>query len=348
MMRYAIYDGENNLVANSLLDGERDLFNVTLPESRLSANGKSRYGVIEGSAGRIWAVSADPDFVRSSQKFKNTARCILDSLPFIKQAIEAQQASANKNTARLIHNLTSLNAHNIQEIYSLIPQEEISGQMRGHVDYVRRIIGAKPVDASYVLLRIAKNNAAMKAEFSVFKKLFNPLPEMRPSYHVLHKVLMNVLYLFFSDFTDKKVDINIERSELREYFDYESLHVALYHLMDNAAKYTKANSSFEIRFEAGTNTTSVVLRMTSIGVLDSEIDRIYDEGFSGSLATKLGKAGNGIGMGLIKRILEMNRGTLIFRRNSTLRVTEFGIDFEVNEFVLNLPAQQTRRANDVH
>ncbi|WP_158558920.1 sensor histidine kinase [Rhodoferax lacus] len=329
-------------VATTLLDADQSILSGLASESTLSVSGKYRIGKMSNQLGTIIAISNEKDFVCSSQKFKNTARCILNSLAYTQNVIDLQRSITNKNTARLIHNLTSLNAHNIQEVYSLIPQEEISGKIKGHVEYVKQTVIEHPIDAANVLLRIAKNNAAMKAEFSVFKKLFNPHPEMHPSQHVVHKVLLNVLYLFFSDFTDKNVDIKIDRSDAKAYFDYESIHVALYHLIDNAAKYTKPSSTFDIKFDTNSVGVAIVFRMKSVRILETEINRIYEEGFSGSIPTKIGKAGNGIGMGIIRTIIQINGGSVNLKSDHSTRENDFGIDFEINEIVIELPAQPRR------
>jgi signal transduction histidine kinase len=297
-------------------------------------------GKISNNMGIIWAISNDIDFTKSSQKFKNTAKCILDAIKYINEIAAEQREINNRNTSRLIHNLTTLNAHNIQEIYSLIPQEEISGKVHNHISYVREKISNDPTEASKVLLRIAKNNASMKTEFSVFKKLFVAQPELRPSFHMMHKVLMNILYLFFPDFTDKDVEVVVERSEAVAYFDYESIHVALYHLIDNAAKYTRPDSKLHISMTTGVPYTTLVFRMKSTRILPDEREKIFDEGFSGSLPQLIGKSGSGIGMSLVKKILESNRGTVSHRSQPNTGEFLMGIEYQVNEFILQLPTSK--------
>lgn len=340
-MRYLITSIDGKVIASTLSEQDEKYFHGINCESLTSANGRFRLGKISNTLGSIWAISDDADFVKSSQKFKNTAKCILDSIKYINEIAAEQREINNRNTSRLIHNLTTLNAHNIQEIYSLIPQEEISGRVKDHISYVRAKISSDPTEASKVLLRIAKNNASMKTEFSVFKKLFVAQPDLRPSFHMMHKVLMNILYLFFPEFTDKEVEVVVERSEAVAYFDYESIHVALYHIIDNAAKYTRPDSKLYINITAGVPHATIVFRMMSTKILPHEREKIFDEGFSGSLPQLIGKSGSGIGMSLVKRILESNKGTVSHRSQPNSGEFLMGIEYQINEFILQLPSSKS-------
>lgn len=343
-MRYELLSKDGKKIAGTLLASDTALLPSITAESQLLRNGAIRAGCITNANGKITAFSNDPDLLRSSQKFKTIARSILESIKYIDEISEEQR----KNSRRLIHNLTSINAHNIQEIYSLIPQEEISGKMRGHVDYVKKIITQNSTEAAKIILRLAKNNAAMKTEFSVFKKLFDASPDLRPSSHVVHKVLMNLLYLFFPDFTDKTVDVVVDQSNATAFFDYESMHVALYHMIDNAAKYTKPNSELKISINLDSSNLFIAFRMLSIKIFKDESGRIFDEGFSGRIPIHIGKSGDGIGMSLVKRIIESNGGQIGIKIHDESQETHFGIDYQINEFVVTLPLAKVSPPRNVH
>ena len=155
-MRYQLQSIDGKKIASTLIAGDAAWIPQIINESQLIANGKMRVGSFQNTDGRLFAFSNNPDYLKSSQSFKRTARCILESTNYINEIAAEQREINNRNTTRLIHNLTSLNAHNIQEIYSLIPQEEISGRTRGHIDFVKEKILAYPKEAAQVFLRLAK------------------------------------------------------------------------------------------------------------------------------------------------------------------------------------------------
>jgi len=339
-MRYKLVAIDGRKITNTLDLADSILLETIKNESVLVLNNKARAGRLSSERGTIYAISDHPDNIRSSQKFKTTARTILDSVDYINETINDQIEANNRNTKRLIHNLTSLNAHNIQEIYALLSQDELSGKMKGHIDYARNVIESNALEAAKTLLRLAKNNASMKTEISVFNKLFIATPDLRPYSHVMHKVLMNVLYLFFPDFTDKSVDVIVQQSEASAYFDYESIHVALYHIIDNAAKYTIPNTKLFINILEEGSYIFITFQMCSTKILENELAKIYDEGFSGSIASLTGKAGSGIGMSLVKRIIESNNGSIYLEPLEGSEGKNFGIDFQTNKFILKLPCQR--------
>ncbi|WKL16661.1 ATP-binding protein [Comamonas testosteroni] len=336
-MRYRLVNNNNDIIYCNLLDNEKPLINEIKNESTLLRDGRVRFGVIKSKNGVSFASSSRSDYLKSSQKFKTSHKAIHNSIEFVMRSIEKQQESSFKNTGRLIHNLTSLNAHIIQEIYSLVPQQLLSDRTSGHTKIVQGIITNSSYEAALSLLAIAKASASMKTEFSVFKKLFNPDPTLQKKYHQIHKVLMNILYLFFQDFTDKSVIVKITESTATGFFDYESIHVALYHVLDNAAKYTKPNSTIEITISEDENYVSINFAMTSLRIYDYEIPRIFEEGFSGKLSTNTAKKGSGIGTFLIREVLRINNGYVDYSHVASSIHKHMGIEYQTNSFKIGLP-----------
>ncbi len=265
--------------------------------------------------------------------------CILNSTHVIQSIIDESEQAQNKSTRRLIHNLTSLNAHNIQEFYSLVPQENVSRKMGKQVKYVKSIVEEEPEETALSLLKMAKNNAAMKVEFSVFKKLFDVNPDLRATNHNVHKVLMNVFYLFFPDFTDKEVNVVVGDNNNRymAYYYYESIHVALYHIIENAAKYIKPKTTLNVRITNQNEMSEIVFDMYSTQIKAEEVELIFEEGISGKVASQHGKSGDGIGMSRAKNILELNRGTLSVKPYPDTTETVMGFIFQRNVFTIKLP-----------
>lgn len=338
-VRYKLTDTNNILIFSSLSTSDEKIIITSNGISFRTNDKKLRYGTItRPTTGIISAITEDIDLINSSKSFKKTIEFLLDSSFYIKEALENQQAASNKSMARLVHNLSSLNGHNIQEIYSIIPQENLAERKSGHLTYVKSIIANEPDEAAAILLRIAKNNAAIKTEISVFKKIFNKSPQLRPANHSAHKVLMNILHLFFPDFTDKNVRVDLEKTTLTAYFDYESIHVALFHLIDNAAKYIAQNSTLKILIQKSINGVEFSFEMPSLPIQEKEKDTIFTEGVSGSVPIKLGKAGSGVGMGLIRSLVQLNNGQFYFITNQLDFNTVMGIRYENNKFILTLPA----------
>jgi hypothetical protein len=151
-----------------------------------------------------------------------------------------------KRVNRLVHNLTTINAKNIQEIYDLVSQEQLANSFNNQIPKISEIVKANPRNTALMFLRLAKHNLHMKSEFSIYRKLDRANPTLEKRKHRIHKVLMNVLHSFFIDFSDKDVYVNVGECRSSINCDYESLQVAIYHLIENASKYVKPKSNMTI------------------------------------------------------------------------------------------------------
>ena len=311
-VRYRLIDSNGQVIFSNLSESDIRIIPSLKGPSNKFISGRMRAGTMESDGYKVFAFSELKDHIKSSSVFKKEIKTILNSANRIREIIEESARETNRSTSRLIHNLTSINAHNIQEFYSLIPQENVSRKMGKQLAYVQSVVEDEPKEAAMVLLRMAKNNAAMKAEFAVFKKLFDSTPDLRPTNHNVHKVLMNIFYLFFPDFTDKNVRVVVGDREDRylAYFDYESVHVALYHIIENSAKYIRPGSEMGVKICNHLGRSEIIFEMISTQIRPDEVDIIFEEGVSGDIAKKSGKSGNGIGMSRARKIIELNGGSL--------------------------------------
>lgn len=335
--RHRLIDNTNTIIHCNLKPEEIKILESIESQSK-KLDSTTRAGKLSSDIGTVFGFTNDKDHISSSQLFKVNLSSTLNSIPHIKNISEEIKKEQNKNTSRLIHNLTSLNAHNIQEIYSLISQESMSNTKEAHIKYVENVIKEDPREAAITILRIAKNNAAMKTEFSVFKKLFTTNPSLSKKNHNTHKVLMNVFYLFFPDFTDKDVKVIVGDEHIRTaYFDYESIHVALYHLIENTTKYIKPKTQLNIIIAETEKNVEIKFDMISVQIKESERKTIFEEGISGDLSIKLGKSGEGIGLSRVKKIIELNSGEIEVLPFPETLDDSSGFPYQRNIFTMKLP-----------
>lgn len=345
-LRYKLVDKNSALIFSSLSPEETAITDKIAEKSTIlsSSKGRLRCGMINTNSGTVIAVSESIDYINSSKKFIAYMTTLLDALESFEAMSSSYREKVNINTSRLIHNLTSLNAHNIQEVYSIIPQETLSKSTASQqLTVVEKIIKNDPKETAMAMLRLAKNNAAMKTEFSVFKKLFDPIPSLEKKSHNVHKVLMNILYLFFPDFTDKQVNIHITCPDnVTAFFDYESIHVAFYHLIENAVKYVLPNSKVSIDINPTyDNWVIIEISMTSLVIEKDEVEKIFQEGYSGTVAIQTIKSGSGIGMSRVKDILKLNGAKISVVPNFASKKLYIGIPYQENVFKIHLNKRKT-------
>src|SRR5271163_982410 len=90
----------------------------------------------------------------------------------------------------------------------------------------------------------------------------------------------------------------------------KSMSVVFSHMFDNTTKYIAPRTKLHIGFKSSAQTLDIIFEMTSLKIKPDEIDRIFEETESGEYAKKIGKSGNGIGMHVAKRLLDLNKGAI--------------------------------------
>jgi len=278
--------------------------------------------------------------VNSSKKFKERLKLhseVSDNIGEIRNSIREE---SNKKAARLIHNLASLNGHNIQEAYLVVPQDALNKDVRHTLKTIKSYIQSNPNGASEAILKIMKNNISMKTEFSVFNKLYDISPRLSKTFHPVHKIIMNVMHLFYQDFFSKNIDTYIEPTTEKIFVDYESTHVAIYHLVENASKYICPNTRMTLSFKRKGKFLNIFMDMVSLRIEDSEMDKIFQDGYSGEHAIHQEKAGNGMGMDIILKVLELNGACLYLVPNARMEkdIVIEGAVYNNNLFVVKLPS----------
>ena len=216
----------------------------------------------------------------------------------------------NSHIARLLHNITTYNAHIIQDIYSIIPQDKMSMRGKDIINAIREELQKNDVNNSISILRILKHANFLKSEFSIFNKLYESYPSLNLMEHEIHKVILLVFNAFWYDLLKNNNYINIQDCTEKLTFDYESITAAFAHIIDNATKYIAPHSQLKVNFIVNSQSIAVEFAMQSIVIEKDELHKIFEEGYSGKYPTKHNKKGKGIGLYMVRRLLALNEAKI--------------------------------------
>ena len=96
-------------------------------------------------------------------------------------------------------------------------------------------------------------------------------------------------------------------------------------LVSNAIRYTPEGGSVTVRTGAPGGGARLVVEDTGIGIPEDELSHVFDEFFRGREAKRLTAHGTGLGMAIIKRVVEMHAGRIAVEstpgEGTTFRVT---------------------------
>jgi hypothetical protein len=335
--RYLIKNESGGTVMDTLRPVDRQLLDSENPKAASQLSGSVRYGKKTKYCFECFAVADSNDYLKSSRKFKKQMDFVLDSMKLLEQDLQKHYENLTNRTNRLVHNLVTLNAKNIQEIASIASLDSFSGDVHNLLKRIESSISGDLAASALATLKVAKNNTAIKGEISVFQKLYKQEPLLTTKKHVMHKVFMNAYYPFAPDFIDKNVRVRVDQSDCKGFFDYESIQVALIHLLENSAKYTLPGSVVEVSFNTSSKIVSILMKMQSLRIHPEEKEKIFLEGYSGKYASDLTTAGSGTGLFLAKKILELNKGSIIVTSDSSNSVEKMGVNYDFNTIELSVP-----------
>ena len=341
-MKKRIVGNNNNLIYSTIDDRCMDCINSYCLNGYASHlceldNKVKRLGYFKTNYGIAYACSENSNTTKNFKLEVETLAVGIKYLESAKRAIvEATIKDEQERVHRLIHNLKSLNAHCIQELYSIVPQHLLMRNISKTLDIVQNTIENHSRDAAKGFLRIAKYNTGVKAEFSIYDKLLNNNVRLNPQYHNIRDVLMIVLHMFFGDFTDNGVYVEVDNYYEKAYMDFESIHVALYHIIENSTKYVCPNTKVEVHFRLDGKNNVITFSMRSLYLYPDDIKNIFNDGYSGILAKQIGKAGHGLGMYRAKQLLLKNNSTIEFVPG-TIIYKKDGIDYADNMIIVKIP-----------
>lgn len=299
-----------------------------------NSNDETRQGKINSNNGSFF-LCCNKSETKSTKLFWNKLEMLIYSIPTLKKIkediyLKTKQLEQDKYQ-RIVHNLKTINAQSIQEQFNLIPQDVLAENYPDQLRYVENVISENPEKAAITFLRLAKNNSNIKTEFVTHEKLSVENPILSLNNHNIKNVILNVFHSFSLEFKDKKVRMEIFSESKHLIFDYDTVRVAFYHMFQNATKYIRPNSIMKINCQDYKDSFSVIFKMESIHIEESELAKIFEDNYSGVRVVQKNKQGAGIGMGLIKKALELNKSSIEVKAGKEIDRRQ-KVDYSQNEF----------------
>lgn len=230
--------------------------------------GMRRRGLKTTTDGSVFFCTSDEDMLKSKRVFSRTLDLYVEMIGGIAEIQKIAADDAREESRRLVHNLTTLNTHIIQEIYNIVPQDDLAGAPNKQIRLIANAISADPSAAAQAALKILKNAVAARNEMQVVRR-FRTTPQLPPQLkpHIIHKVFKNVLITFFQEALERELYWNLRATSERVLMDYELVSVALYRLFENCVKYCAPTSTVDIAFQSSESRLDVLIEMKSLPIL---------------------------------------------------------------------------------
>lgn len=196
-------------------------------------------------------------------------------------------------------------AHDIRTPLTLIkaPLEEVE-----HKEMVNEE-GKKHLDMALrnvdVLLRLVNN-------LINFERVDSYSSGLHIAEYELESYMSDICDTFRSYADVKHIQLKYESnfSYLNVWFDKEKMDSILKNILSNAVKYTPENGSIDVCASESGNEWSLEVRDTGIGIPDNEQKGLFHAYFRGSNAINMKVTGSGIGLMLVKRLVQLHGGSI--------------------------------------
>jgi signal transduction histidine kinase len=124
----------------------------------------------------------------------------------------------------------------------------------------------------------------------------------------LDEQIRKSILLLEHEWSNKNIDFDIELDEVQYQGDEELLQQVWINLLNNAVKFSNTNSSIAVRLYRTNSAVIVKISDNGIGMSEETMLRIFEKFYQGDKAHS--HDGNGLGLSLVKRILDLCNGSI--------------------------------------
>ena len=132
----------------------------------------------------------------------------------------------------------------------------------------------------------------------------------------MEKVVLSIISLYKKEIERKKLKFEFEKPEKKLpkiQIDEEKIKLAINNLLDNAIKYTLPGGRVKIGLSYGIKEIGFRIQDSGVGIPKNQQKRVFSKFFRGSNITKTETEGIGLGLFIIKNIIEAHGGKIWFK-----------------------------------
>jgi signal transduction histidine kinase len=153
------------------------------------------------------------------------------------------------------------------------------------------------------------------------------LPETKKTDVILNGIVNRVVDAIRPEVEERGLELKVEVPDTLVTIkaNDDDLERLLSNLLENAVKYTPAKGKVHLELTLNGNAVRIVVSDTGIGIAPESMDRIFEEFFRGKNAKEMGQEGTGLGLSLVKHIVDRYHGEIgvesKLQQGSTFTVT---------------------------
>ncbi len=207
-----------------------------------------------------------------------------------------------------------------------------------HLDWAKDVIGRQVNHLAHLLDDLLDVSRITRGLIHVRKQLIDAYP-------VINQVIESVRPLI--DDRHQRLDVSISHRPLRMEADPIRLEQVLVNLLTNAAKYTPVGGHITLSAEQVGDQIVVRVADDGVGILPDVLPRIFDLFVQGERALARSEGGLGVGLTIVRKLVELHGGSVSARSEGPGRGSEFIVRLpaaEEDPAVMSPPATPKERS----
>ena len=179
-----------------------------------------------------------------------------------------------------------------------------------------------------IIMDESEQLANMSSNVLLLTKLENQEIVTDKTHFYLDEQLRNCLILFEEQWTEKGLNLDLELERISVYQNAEILSHVWKNLISNAIKFSKPNGHLRVNCQKAIDHIHIIVEDTGYGMTEETMSQIFDKFYQGD--TSHSTPGNGLGLPLTKRIVEMTGGK-IFVKSTLGKGTTFTVHLPLEQ-----------------
>lgn len=146
------------------------------------------------------------------------------------------------------------------------------------------------------------------------------------------ETICQALFLFEKQIDEKQLDVRgLDHDKVMVEADPDLIHQVCYNLIENAVKFVNKGGYLEFSFSSDVKNTYISVKNSGAGLSKEEIPKVFDRFYKSDRSRGLDKNGVGLGLYIVRSIVNLHGGEIIVRSN----------EGEFVEFAFSVPNSRT-------
>ncbi|MPN52735.1 Sensor histidine kinase ResE [bioreactor metagenome] len=134
--------------------------------------------------------------------------------------------------------------------------------------------------------------------------------KFEPRSYRVDKQIRHIILSCEPQWFDKNINMDIALEEVEIKADEDMMSQVFINLINNSIKFTPEGGSIKINLHSQDNIIEFEISDTGIGIAEEDQSQIFQRFFKGDKSRSPLIKGNGLGLSIVKKIVDMHQGTI--------------------------------------